>query len=553
MAVLSRDAERESSQRGIALILVMICLLVLTVLAAAMIFSSRSETFASRNYKLDTQADYLAKAGIQKGLEFFRSQDYQPATPTQAAADYQVNTGSVLCVSGCASLNQQVQLMSISGTGSSNYPSIDNNAGTAVTTAFANDLSNQRVMGDANDSGVFYVNAVLLNYQALSNTTSCPSWSGWTTGNPCPVETWLITSQGVWTGGSGSTSTIAQARETAVIQTVYSGTGTTAFSMQDAIFGLCSVTMSGSSGTCTDAYNSALGPYGQGANPAGKCDGSSPNIIDNGANVASNGGVTFSGNVNAGGNVVIGTGAPSGCPTGYSGPTKDVLGKVLNGQHVAAPSLPTFPPPNASTFPNTAGLLNPNSTGTYGPSGNGDIVPCATGVTCAGTQTNPYLLGNINLSGQTSLTLQGGTSVTQPVVYYINTIATSGKAQILVNGYVILDVEGSISISGSGMVDTQSNGRPEQVLINDACSGCSIALSGNGEISAALNAPGANVSLSGGGSGGYMLGGILADNVTMSGGFPLHYDTQLANFPIGGTTAGTLSSPLITAYSRMKF
>jgi len=58
---VSRIAGRRVMDRGVALILVMLSLLVLSVLTAAIIFTARAEIFASYNYKLDTQADYLAK------------------------------------------------------------------------------------------------------------------------------------------------------------------------------------------------------------------------------------------------------------------------------------------------------------------------------------------------------------------------------------------------------------------------------------------------------------------------------------------------------------
>ena len=82
---------RGSTESGVALILVMLALLVLSTLAAAMIISARSETLASYNYKLDTQADYLAKAGIQQAVNWFRSQRYQPVTQSQAATYYSVS------------------------------------------------------------------------------------------------------------------------------------------------------------------------------------------------------------------------------------------------------------------------------------------------------------------------------------------------------------------------------------------------------------------------------------------------------------------------------
>src|SRR5215831_1471758 len=156
--------------RGIALILVMLALLVLSTLAASMIISARSETLASYNYKLNTQADYLAKAGIQQAVNWFRSGRYQPVLSSQSATYYSVtsdgsvfslytsDTAPVRCISNCSSLNSTVQLIGY-GSGSSNYPSINDAGGTAVAAAFASDLVNVRVTGDASNSGTFSVNA----------------------------------------------------------------------------------------------------------------------------------------------------------------------------------------------------------------------------------------------------------------------------------------------------------------------------------------------------------------------------------------------------------
>src|SRR5579862_8638705 len=85
-------ALRLRSQQGVALILVMLAMLVLSVLAASIVFTARSETFASYNYKLDTQADYLAKAGIQRAINWLRSNHYSAITEAQASTYYAVTS-----------------------------------------------------------------------------------------------------------------------------------------------------------------------------------------------------------------------------------------------------------------------------------------------------------------------------------------------------------------------------------------------------------------------------------------------------------------------------
>jgi len=558
-------AETRVTERGVSLILVMLALLVLSVLAAAIVFSARSETYASHNYMLNTEADYLAKAGIQEALNWFRSGRYQAVSQGQAATYYSVasdsstyklltaNNSPVQCISGCSKLNSQVQLIGY-GSGSSNYPNITNGGGTAVATAFASDLVSVRLTGDPDNSGTFSVNAILLGYQTV-NTGAPPVLA------TVPVETWLITSLGTWTGASSHSGAIATAEEQAVIQPIYTPT------WGNAIYGYCSVTMNGSAGVCTDSFNSAFGQYGGGNKSvaAGACDSSSTNVIAAGAGVGANGSVTLGSNVTVAGNVTIGTGAPSACGTGYQGSVSSVLGEVVNGPYKPPPPVPTLRagfPTGApsysssqnlplsvivwpSTFPASSYNVIPSISTTPPLIAGG---PCMD-ITCNGTAAHPFEINSISIAGTgTAVQLIGGPDVSHPVYYDIDSVSESGKAQINVSGFVVLNVRTSLGITGNGVTNGISGTvdiPPEAVQINFAGSG-SVSLGGNGAISALVNAPNATVSLGGGGSKGYFVGAITGSNVTDQGGYPVHYDIQL------NREGGAMGVMVTTAYSRKK-
>jgi hypothetical protein len=603
---------------GVALILVMLSMLILSVLAATIVFTARAETFASQNYKLDTQADYLAKAGIQRAINWLRSNHYQPLRPcapqynptyctnpdpstiynlTSTGAPYYLytsHTSPVQCIATsptCASTNSPVQLMGYNGT--SNYPTINNTQIPAalVSNAFTTDLNdstltNNRVTGDASNSGYFTVDATLLSYQTVNVTpppSPVPSYCVQTTVVVCPVETWQITSKAYWTGTPGSTFQASTAEETAIVQPIYWPT------FGNALYGYCSVSMTGSAGTCTDAFNSALGPYagGNGSVASGLCDQtSSNNVISTGAGVGANGSVTLGSNVTVGGNVTIGSSPSSGCPTpyGYSGSTSSVLGEVINGPHITPPTVPTFP----AGFPGTAkSFLNsgdypatvPSTIAAWTPAAPWPFVPpsgapplatttvnCMTGLTCNGTANNPYLIGTIKMTSSVTLSLVGGPNALNPVYYDIACIAQTG-GNINISGYVVLNVQGSSSCSGSTGMDLEGNGisngmactapctniPPEALQINYAgtnndgtLSGEKVKIGGNGAIAAVITAPNSNVTLGGGGANGYMVGSIQANNVSVSGGYPIHYDVQL------GRVGGSLGTMVTTAYGRKK-
>jgi Tfp pilus assembly protein PilX len=559
----------EGRERGIALILVLLAMLVLSVLAAAIVFTARSETFSSYNYKLDTQADYLAKAGIQRAVNWFRSTHYRAIAESEANTYYLVtssgspfdlytsNASPVVCKSGCPSNNSSVQLIGF-GSGSSNFPDVNNSESTPreVSDAFAsdlNDLAHTRVSADSDNSGYFNVNAVLLNYQTVNVGYQPPL-------TPTPVETWLITSRATWTAGSGSSTRIATAEEQAIVQPIYIPT------WGNALYGFCSVTMQGSSGTCTDAFNSSLGAYG-GGNPSvasGQCDSTTAsNVIGAGASVGANGGVALGSNVTVSGDVVIGTGGSAGCTaSGYSGSTSSVLGQVINGPYKAPPPAPTF----RANFPTGAPSYSLGSGSVQvlpaGATWSNSPFPQTTGVTpatsspcmdatCNGTSSHPYEISSISMSGGGGggnapvLELVGGSSPLNPVLYDIDSLSET-QGQINVSGYVVINIKSNFSIGGLGISNGVSSSiPPESVVINYAGTN-SVSISGNGAISALLNAPNATVSLGGGGSGGYFVGAVQANNVSVQGGYPVHYDVQLSN------AGGTMGVMVTSAYSRKK-
>ncbi|MGD0221110.1 MAG: hypothetical protein ABSF71_02135 [Terriglobia bacterium] len=553
-------------ESGIALILVLLVMLVLMLLSTALVFTARSETIASTNYALDTQADYVAKAGIENALNWFRSAHYTTVSETQAATDYQVtgdgsaynlytsNSNPVLCIANCSTNNSRVQLIGY-GSASSNFPSgVTNGSGTPIAAAFASDLNNSgngvRVTGDSTHSGLFYVNAYLLNYQTVL-----------VSGTATPQETWLITSKGVWTGKSSQTGAIATAEEQAIFQPIYtSGSG-------EALYGYCSVTMEGSAGVCTDAYNSSLGDYAGGniSVAAGVCDQTTYTNVGTGGNVGANGFVDLSKNPTVNGNVVIGNATPSSIPStccsgsscGAQTSGGNVTGSIITGApFVTAPGVPTFPGSgqtgpfpgtapsenSSQTIPQTAGGVAATADITPG-TGNTYTQPCIAGQTCNGSKANPYMINSISPNGSNTVTLYGGSSESNPVYYDIDSINFSGQAAIAINGFVVLNVKDTLSITGQGIANGINNS-PEQCQIFFA--GNSANLGGNGEISAVITAPLASFSLGGGGSKGSFLGAISALSIDDQGGYPVHYDIQLSKMN------GSLSQSLVSSYTRIK-
>ncbi len=216
----------ESRERGMGVILVILSVLVLAVLTVGMVFNSRIGIFASYNYRIDTQAAYVAEGGLQKSLNWFKN-SYSPA----AASNYNLNVSPVTMAG-----NNQVVKLDGKG-GAHNYP--DN----TITTSFQNNLMNQTLTAATTPAlnGSFTVVAILQSARPVTLLG----------GGSTLLERWQVDSQGNAAGVAQASVVLTRLPQ---YLPSYAALGCAAVSPGVSL---------GSGGT-SDSYNSAAGAYGGG-------------------------------------------------------------------------------------------------------------------------------------------------------------------------------------------------------------------------------------------------------------------------------------------------
>ncbi|HEX4785162.1 MAG TPA: PilX N-terminal domain-containing pilus assembly protein [Candidatus Sulfotelmatobacter sp.] len=464
---MNSNRETIRGQKGVALIISLVVLLLLSTIAASLIFATQTEMWASVNYRILVQSRYAAEAGAQQGINWI---EYNYTPPTSAAIGSYDMTKTPVLYNGAP-----VVLSAMSGV-TSNYPD------STVRSAFSTALSSQSVPGVPNST--YSVTAELLYMRAVTGSFASPGTQY--------LQTWQITSQGSLTGVKSAT--------TQVIETI-DKTGTPIFVYAAfATSANCSA-INFSGGTITDSYNSSNGTY---AATHSNTDG----------NVGTNG------NMNMSGTTTI-NGMLSG-PNTNTGACPDVLttsGGAVTGGLVALTNPPSYPtPPAPSPTPPPTNQNISNICG--GVSGCTDLaatVPCPHGVAFA-----PGQFGNVNVAGGTCVTLSAGT-------YNINSLTLSGGSPLILNsGPVILNIAGTgtataINLSGGSV--TNNTGAPANFQIvyggTDA-----VILSGGSASSAVVYSPNAPITMSGSSA---WYGAVIGSSVLDSGGAAIHYDAALQN------------------------
>jgi Tfp pilus assembly protein PilX len=306
-----REGE-QGSERGMALVFTLLGLLLLSMLAASLMFVTSAGSFASMSFKSQMQASFAANTGVQAAVNWFRTY-YAPNwldTSTGIATTATAYTYTVQPPTYAGSL------VTLGGSGP-HFPDATN----AVQNSFAalsTSPNNQITMG--NTTGSYTITTAKLmahdRYKKMDNTDVIS-------------ERWEVSVTGTVAGPLGD-STV---RETAVVERVFLPL------FNDAIRGKCKVDLKGN--VETDSYFSAAGPYNAAGNKFTGADAQA-SVGSNALIQASGASATINGNAYWGG--------ASGTCTGGEEIAKDT---IVKGKIIEAPGVP-FPPISPS-FTDTAG------------------------------------------------------------------------------------------------------------------------------------------------------------------------------------------------------
>lgn len=476
-----------SNEHGVALVITLFMVLILSVLGSSLIFVSRTETLSSLNYKTMSQARYGAESGVHMAANHLLW-TYVPPTAAEIVL-YDTTTSPVEVL---ANGNPVVLHFDPA---QSNYPDQAQIAGFAA--AFNAPLN----IGDGNVA--YNARATLLAMRQIAD----PFFPGQT----ITLQTWQVVGTGRL-GGAGS----AEVEVSAVIERQavpifkYAAFATSA-GCEALRFG---------GGATTDSYDSSQ--YGGAGLPA---------IDDWGGNVGTNGNMTEIGNTTViHGSLSTPRTGVGGCNGGNGGNVPALTlagGATVDGGLVQLPQSVPFPTP---PLPNP---LPPTGNQTFnGGCAAGTFLFCANlggGV----SSIDPSLVGGtVTLA---DMRVGGGMTLRlKPGVYVVNSLSFQGNATIEIDvdpaavpaQQVIFQVAGQmnntpIDMTGGTIANTTFDPTRFQMFYGGDKG---VKLTGGAGASALVYAPNSSASFTGGGD---FYGAVVSGKVTDMGGASIHYDRNL--------------------------
>ena len=177
---MRQNMQYHENEQGTALIATLMFLMAMGILSTALVFTVNNEMKTSSSFKYNQQAFYVANAGIQKAVEWYRS-PYTPALGSYTTTALPPQYGG-----------QAVVLAGQSGY-SSNFPV----SGTtdSFTGQFSQSSDNTTLTVNSSNTGKYALNATLLKHSPASflnpnNLAAAPTASA--------VERWRVESMGYW-------------------------------------------------------------------------------------------------------------------------------------------------------------------------------------------------------------------------------------------------------------------------------------------------------------------------------------------------------------------
>jgi Tfp pilus assembly protein PilX len=518
---------KRNQQCGVALILTMFALVLLSALAASLVLVATTETSINYNYRSEQSTFFAARAGVAEAADRLMSTTAStpvitPPSVVPGAAGgvvYLINQGTLsktvqpwvastanspnpymddeLChdgytISGLTSTPPDVPCTTVPS-GSSWYTTVTSNApwsGTAAALPYVwaritlklNGSVPHLNPGTTPTTTDYYVNST-------QSATSQVCWNGVSevimTAASCQAmgdtNVYLITALAVTPSGS---RTMVQSEVTV------SSTPGTSFGLFANSTACPAITFTGNGST--DSYSTA------GYTSATASGAYAATVAQTGGDIGTNGTVSLGGNAAIGGSVGAKNAVIGNCPDGLSNNAHP--GIVANPLNVlmAIPQtiFPTPPVPNP---------LPPTTNVTY---------------TSAASLT-PGSYGNISLSGHATLTLAPG-------VYNFNSLSIAGQGTLTISpaGAIVINIAGTgqanpIAIAGNGISNPSSI--PNNVLINYAGTG-TVSVAGNGNTYCVVDAPNSALTYAGNGN---FFGAMIGGTITDSGNGAVHYDRNV--------------------------
>ena len=495
-------------ERGIALVLALFLMSAMSVLAASLMFLSQTETYASMNYRMMSQARYGGESAVQKAANFLLD-PAQYAVPN--GADPLLNPAQCNHQVSPVTCGGQPVILSATAAQASNYPVA------AVQTAFNTAAQGSLAAGSAT-----------VNYSAYATLIAMQQFDSFG-GTQSVVQTWQITGVGALSGGRTATVEVAATVETPKVPANSYG----AFAQDD---GCGALTFQGN--VTIDSYDST-----------GMAGSTAPTLDDSGGDVGTNGNLSIGGSVEVQGNLYTPRTGVGTCDQGHVNALSETGNAEVSGSTVQLPSEIIYPTP---TIP-APSLLSEASIQ------HADATACpALGLTAANCTINgdniiidghgaTLSLPSVRLTGHGNIVLVASSP---PAQYNFNSIFVGSQADISTKATsstqaVIVDVVGLNPDNSTIATPIDMQGGSFAAV--NSCTGCStlcatcsvydasmlqfvyggdgeIKMKGNSGAAATFYAPNASVEYGGTSD---LYGSVIAHRINEVGSGDIHYDRRL--------------------------
>jgi Tfp pilus assembly protein PilX len=501
-------------ERGVALVIALFLMAALSVVSASLMFLSQTETYASMNYRMMSQARYAAEGGVNKAANFLldNTQYTVPSTGgTDSLASYDRTQSPVVCVSGCVTLNAPVVLSW--DTTKSNYPVA------AVRTAYA--AAGQGTLTAGNSTLTYKTTATLIAMQLFDSYG----------GTQNVVQTWSVSSDGGLQNVSNAKVEVVATIETPKV----AANSYAAFATYP---GCDAIQFHGN--TTVNSYDSSVGPP----------SGAGNSTESTGGDVGTNGNLHIWGSVDVQGNLYTPKSGVGDCTAGAVTGLTDGGSAAVDGSMVHLPTIVNFPVPVFSATPPTTAVTF-DGTLMSNPANGCTSLGLTLGTNCSynsGTKTltvdgngSDVTMPSVVVAGGYTMTFAGHTP---PANININSLTGSGNIEVAANlvtdtgQSVVMKIAGK-NADGTDMttpVDLASMGwkqnasgaasRYDAAALQIVYGGTgTISMTGNPQSAATIYAPNANFALQGTAD---LFGSVLAKTISNGGNASIHYDRRLS-------------------------